>query len=113
MFLESFSLLMGNHTRDQLKLFPESDLFGVLPKKLKTKNFAVILCLTHDLSGLEKLNFATLCLDIGDLPTVRLSCFLDQFLSTFNNRNHSVKFQDLKLSAKILIAHYFETYSKK
>ena len=34
------------------------------------------------------------------LPTVRFSCFLDQFISTFSNRNHSVKFQDLKLSTK-------------
>ena len=35
-----------------------------------------------------------------ELPTVRLSCFLDQFISTFNGSNHYIKFQDLKLSTK-------------
>ena len=63
--------------------------------------------------AVEKLNFATLCLEIGYLPTVRLSCSLDQFISTFNYRNHSVKFEDLKLSTKKLLAHYFETYSNR
>ena len=31
--------------------------------------------------------------------------------STFNDRNHSVNFQDLKLSKKILTAKYFAKYS--
>ena len=67
-------------------------------KKIKNKKIAVILCLTHDLSVLEKLNFASLFLEIQDPPTVRLSWFLDQFISTFTAENHSVKFQDLKIS---------------
>ena len=71
----------------------------------------MILRLTHDLSGLKELNFATLCLEIGDIPTVRLAYFLDQFISTFNARNCSVKFQDLKLSTKKLLANYLEMYS--
>ena len=68
---------MRNCVRNQIKVFQESDLFGIVPKKSKTKNFVVILCLTHDLLGLEKLNFATLCLclEVGYLLTVRLSCF--------------------------------------
>ena len=60
------------------------------------------------LSVLEKLNFASLFLEILDVLTVRLSYFLDQFRSTFSNRNDSVKFQDLKISTKTLL---FETYS--
>ena len=45
------------------------------------------------------------------LPTVRFSCFLDQFISTFSNRNYSVKFQDLKLSTKKQVANYFAKYN--
>ena len=73
---------------------------GSYLKKPKTKNSAVILRLTHDLSGLETLNFSTLCLEIRDLPTVRLSFCLDQFISTFSNINHSAKFENLKISTK-------------
>ena len=40
----------------------------------------VILRLTHDVSVLEKLNFASLFLEIQDLPTVRLSWFLHQYI---------------------------------
>ena len=43
--------------------------------KIKTKNLPVILRLTHDLSVLEKLNFASLFLEIQDLPKVHLSYF--------------------------------------
>ena len=50
-----------------------TDLFGIILKKSKTKNIAAILRLTHNLSRLEKLNFAALCLEIRDLPTIRLS----------------------------------------
>ena len=71
---------------------------GSYLKKLETKTFVVILRLTYDLSGLERLNFATLYLEIRDLPTVCLSCFLDQCISTFSTGNHSVKLQDLKIS---------------
>ena len=71
-----------------------------LHKKSKTKKIAVILRLAHDLSVLEKLNFASLFLEIQDLPTIRFSCFLDQFISTFSAGNHSVKFQDLKISTE-------------
>ena len=76
---------------------------GSYLKKSKTKTFTVILRLTHDLSVLEKLKFASLFLEIQDLPAVRLSCFLDQFISTFGAGNHSVKFQDLKISTKIFL----------
>ena len=73
--------------------------------------FVVILRLTHDLSGQEKLNFASLFLEIQDIPAVRLSCFLEQFIPTFGAENHSVKFPDLKISTETLLADYFETYS--
>ena len=84
--------------RNPLGLFLESESFGIIPKKTKTIFFAVIFRLTHDLSGLEKLHFTTLCLEIRDLPTARLSYFLDQCISTFSAGNHSVKFQDLNIS---------------
>ena len=67
--------------------------------------------MTHNLSVLEKLKISSLFLEILDLPTVHLSCFLDQFIPTFSNRNHSAKFQDLKIITKALLANYFETYS--
>ena len=54
----------------------------------------------NDLLVLEKFNFASLFLDILDALTVRLSYVLDQFRSTFSNRNDSVKFQDIKTSTK-------------
>ena len=38
--------------------------------------------------------------------------FLDQFITTFSDKNHSVKFQDLKLSTKNIAADYFAKYSK-
>ena len=81
--------------------------------KSKTIFFSVIIVRsTHDLSRVENLNFATSCLKIRDLPTVRLYCNVFQInLSTFNDKNHYVKFQDLKLSTKTLLAHYLETYS--
>ena len=91
---------MLNCARNLVKPFPESNSFGIIPIKSKSTFFVVILRLTHDLSVLEKLNFASLFLEIQDLPTVRLSCFLDQFISTFSYRNLFVKFQELKLSTK-------------
>ena len=54
---------------DFLSFVRESDLFGIIPKKCGN------LRLNHDLSSLEKLNFATLCLEIWDLPTVCLLFF--------------------------------------
>ena len=75
--------LMGSRARNGIKVLPESDSFGIIPKKSKTTNFAVILRLTHDLSVLEKLNVASLFLEILYLPTIRLSCFLDQFYIYF------------------------------
>ena len=72
---------MRNHVRKQTNLFPESDLFGIMPKKSTITIFAVIIRLAHNLSVLEKLNFASLFLAIQDLPTFRLSCFL--FLGQF------------------------------
>ena len=84
-----------------------------MPKTLKTKKIAAILCLTHDLLVLEKLNVASLLLEIQDLPAVHWSCFLDQYIyiPIFSAVNHSVKFQDLKISTKTLLANYFEAYS--
>ena len=61
----------------------------------KTTTFAVMFRLARDLSGLERLNFATLCLEIRDLPTQSVC-----HGSTFNDRHHSVKCQDLKISTK-------------
>ena len=48
----------------------------------------------------EKSKFSILFLKNRNLPTVRFSCFLDQFISTFSHRNHSAKFRGLKLSTK-------------
>ena len=74
---------------------------GSYLKKSKTTIIAVILPFAHDLHiSPKKLNFASLFLEIQDLPTIRLSGFLDQVISTFSDRNHSVKFQDLKLVTK-------------
>ena len=63
---------MGNRARNRLKLFPESESLGIIPKKSKTTALAVLLCLNHDLSVLELLSFASLFLEIQDLPTVHL-----------------------------------------
>ena len=56
---EGFKIVfsMGSRARNQLKLFLESDLSGIIPKNSKTKKNAVILRLTHGLSGLKELNF--------------------------------------------------------
>ena len=91
---------MGNRTRNCLVLFAKSDSFVIIPEKSKTKKNPVILRLTRNLSVLEKLNFASLFPEIQDLPTVRLSCFLDQFISTLSAGNYSVKFQDLEISTE-------------
>ena len=48
----------------------------------------------------EKSKFSILFLKNRNLPTVRFSCFLDRFISTFSHRNHSAKFRGLKLSTK-------------
>ena len=52
--------LMLNRARNLVKLFPESDLFGIVPKNSKTTNFAAILP--------EKLNITSLFLEIQDFP---------------------------------------------
>ena len=102
---------MWNRARNRVVLFPESHSLGIIPKKLKTIFFALILRLTHDLSGLENLKFATLCLEIPDLPIVCLSCFLDQFISTLSAGNHSVKFQDINISTENSPCKLFWDYS--
>ena len=81
---------MRNRARNCLKLFSDSNLFRIIPKKVKNYIFLVILRLTHNLSVLENLNVASLFMEFQDLPTVRLLWFLDQFTSTFSDRNHSV-----------------------
>ena len=95
MFLDRLTQSMRNQVRNCQKLFLESNLFGTVPIKSKTTCFAVSLCLTHDLS----VNFASLFLEIQDLLTVHVSWLLIN-LSTLSDRNHSVKFHDLKLSTK-------------
>ena len=45
------------------------------------------------------------------LPTVRFVCFLDQFISTFSERKHSVKFHEPTLSTENLVANYIAQYS--
>ena len=91
---------MRNWARNQMKLFPESDLFGVVPKIIKNYNFCGDSLLDPRSISPEKLNFASLFPEILDLPTFHLSCFLDRFVSTFSNINHSVEFRDLKISTK-------------
>ena len=103
---------MGNRARNRLSLFAKSDLFAIMPKKSKTKKIAVIFCLTHNILVLEKIKYASLLLEIQDLLLVHWSCFLDQFISIFSTRNFSVKFQDLKISTRALLANYFETYCR-
>ena len=82
-------------------------------KKTKTKKNAVILCFAHDLLVIEKFNFASLLLEIQDLPAVLWSCFLDRFISIFGAGNHCVMFQDLNLSTNIFLANYFDMYSQR
>ena len=56
-------LFDGESQEESNKLIPEFDSFGIIPKKSKTTNCAVILRLTHDLSVIEKPNFASLFLE--------------------------------------------------
>ena len=91
--------------------FAKSDLFVIIPKNSKTKKMPVILGLAHDLSVPEKAQCSSLFLDIQDLPTVGLSCFLDQFTSIFNAGNHSVKFQELKISREHSPCNQFRNIS--
>ena len=74
-----------------------------------TTNLAVVL---NQMPG--KSQFLHLIpLENQNLPTVCFPCFLDQFISTFSDRNHSVKFQKLKLSTKNLVTNYIAKYSTK
>ena len=52
-----------------------------------------------ELSYVECSFFALFLANQG-LPTVRLPWFSDQFIPTFSDKNHFVKFQVLKLSTK-------------
>ena len=90
------SSCMRNRARKCFKLFLESDLFGIIPKKSKTTNFWVILCLTHDLLGLHRK--AQVChLIPGNWRSFHspFVVFFRSIYSTFNNKNHYAKFQDL------------------
>ena len=84
-----------------MKLFPESDSFGITPKKIENYKFCGNSLLDPRSLRTRKLSFATLCLKIRDLPIVRLTWFLDHFIFTLNNRSYSVKFQDPKINTKI------------
>ena len=64
---------MGNHARNCLSPFAKSDSFAITPKNPKTKKIAAILRLTHNSLVPEKPNFASLLLNIQDLPAVHLS----------------------------------------
>ena len=91
-----------------------SDAFGIVPKKIRTPRMVrYFSARPHDLSGLEKLNFATSCLEMGDLPAVRWSCVLDQRTSTFHDGHRSAKCQDLTLSTVCLgrTNYYFLLFS--
>ena len=81
-----------------------SNLFGIIPKKLKHGTCCGNSPLDpQSISPLEKSSiFPVYSWKIKIFPQSVCHGVLDQFISTFNDsdRNHSVKFQDLKLITK-------------
>ena len=77
---------MQNRARNRVKLFPESNSFGIIAKKSKTIFCSNSLLGPQSIRSLEKLKFATLCLEIRDLPTICLSCFLRPIYNYFQRQ---------------------------
>ena len=77
-----------------------SDFGEKYAKKSKTKKILMFFGNSQLSIEHEKSKFSILFLKNRNLPTVRFSCFLDRFISTFSHRNHSAKFRGLKLSTK-------------
>ena len=85
--------------RNRLSLVRESDSFGTIPKIPKTKKNVVILLDPQSIRP-RKAQFSHLVPENSRSSHSPFVILLDKFISTFNDRNQYVKFQNLKLSTK-------------
>ena len=95
-------------TISRWNMLPTPREAGSSPQNSKIRKFSMIFGNSHLMIDHEKIQFLHLVpLENRNLPRVRFSYFLDRFMSTFSDRNHSVELQDLKLSTENLVAFLF------
>ena len=91
---------MRNCVRNQIKLFPDSDSFGIILKKFKNYKFCSNSLLDPQSISPRKAQFCLLVPGNSRSSHSPFVMFLDQFISTFSAGNHSVKFQYFRISTE-------------